>query len=207
MWNLICQVRALFVLVDRDDRQQAGDRGGTDLTWGCPVGSGDVDQSFQQVGEGGLPVLDCRLLVVGERDVGQHALEVFLGLQELCLAGVLQGVEIPTGTSHPVWTLLEEAIGAVAVAEVVVLPRLPGRRRTGGDGVAGDEHFDGADVAGEVSGVAVGLRQGCRGDRGVMLSAEGLRWPSQAKPEARTASSAPSRCRAGWRWWIEPGGW
>jgi hypothetical protein len=47
MWNLICQVRPLFTLVDRNDRQQAGGRWGADLAWGCAIGRRDVDQSFQ----------------------------------------------------------------------------------------------------------------------------------------------------------------
>jgi hypothetical protein len=62
------------------------------------------------------------------------------------------------------WALLEEAVGAVSVAEVVVLPRLAGRGGAGGDGVAVEENLDGADIASEVPGVGVGLGQGVRGD-------------------------------------------
>ena len=124
MWNLICQVRALFALVDRDDRQQGGGRWDTDLAGVAPSGVGTSISRSKRRSRAACPVVDCRLFVVGERDVGQHALEVFLGLQQLRLAGVFRGVEIATGTGHSVWTLLEETVGAVAVAEVVVLPRL-----------------------------------------------------------------------------------
>src|SRR6478736_3025985 len=139
MWNLICQVPSLFALVDRDDRQQGGGRRDTDLAGGFAIRCRDVDQSFQEPVEGRLPVVDRRLLVVGEWDTGQHALEVFLGLQQLCLAGVFGGIEIATGTSHSVRALLKEAVSAVSVTEVVVLPRLARRRGPGGDGVAIDQ--------------------------------------------------------------------
>jgi hypothetical protein len=42
----------------------------------------------------------------------------------------------------------------------VVPPGFPVRHGAAGDRVAVDEDFDGADVAGEVAGVAVGLREG-----------------------------------------------
>ena len=76
--------------------------------------------------------------------------------------------------------LLEERVGAKAVAEVVVLPGLAGRGGAGGDSVAVDEDLDGADVAGEVPGVVVGPGERRRADLGVELG--GLRdwWPSQA---------------------------
>ena len=75
--------------------------------------------------------------------------------------------------------LLKECVGAVAVSEVVVLPGLAVGGLTGADGVAVDEDLDGANVAGEVSGVVVGLGQGVRGDLGVVL---GRRWGAVAKP-------------------------
>ena len=51
------------------------------------------------------------------------------------------------------------------------------RRRAGRDGVSVDEHLDGADVAGEVAGVAVGLRQRGRRDLGVVLGRRGRAVP------------------------------
>jgi hypothetical protein len=52
-----------------------------------------------------------------------------------------------TSASHPVRTLLEERVGAVAVLEVVVLRWFVVCSGAGGDGVAVNEHFDGAHVA------------------------------------------------------------
>jgi hypothetical protein len=59
------------------------------------------------------------------------------------------------------------------VAEVVVLPGFSGGGRAGGDGIAVDEDLDGADVAGEVPGLGVGLGQRVRGDLGVVLGGVG----------------------------------
>lgn len=95
--------------------------------------------------------------VVGERDGCEHALEVVLGFQQLGLAGVLGDVEVASCARHPVRALLEEGVGAVAVAEVVVLPGLPVRGGAGGDGVPVEQDLDGADVAGEVPGLGIGL--------------------------------------------------
>ena len=103
----------------------------------------------------------------------EHALEVAAGLEQLGFGGVFRGIEIATGASHPVRALLEEAVGAPAVAEVVVLPGFAGGGCAGGDRVAVEEDLDGADVAGEVSGFGVGLGQRVRGDLGVMLSGVG----------------------------------
>ena len=103
--------------------------------------------------EGGLTVFDGGLFVVGERDADEHALEVRFRLQELTFAGLLGDVEVAPGAGHPVRALLEERVAAETVAEVVVLPGLPGGGGAVGDCVAVDEDFDGADVVGEVAGV------------------------------------------------------
>ena len=55
------------------------------------------------------------------------------------------------------------------MAEVVVLPGLAAGGGAGGDGVAVEEDLDGADVAGEVPGLGVGLGQRVRGDLRVVL--------------------------------------
>jgi hypothetical protein len=116
-----------------------------------------------------VSVVDGGAFVVGERDAGEHALQVAAGFEQLGFGGVFRGVEIATGASHSVRALFEEAVGAPAVAEVVVLPGLAGGGCAGGDGVAVDEDLDDADVAGEVSGLGIGLGQCVRGDLGVML--------------------------------------
>jgi hypothetical protein len=115
-----------------------------------------------------VSVLDGGAFVVGERDAGEHALQVAAGLEQLGFGGVFRGVEIATGASHPVRALFEKAVGAPAVAEVVMLPGFSGGG-AGGDGIAVDEDLDGADVAGEVAGFGVGLGQRVRGDLGVVL--------------------------------------
>jgi hypothetical protein len=102
-----------------------------------------------------LTVLDGGLFIVGERDADEHVLEVRFRLQELAFAGLLGGVEVAPGADYPVRALLEERVAAETVAEIVVLPGLPGGAV--GDGVSVDEDFDGANVAGEVAGVVVGL--------------------------------------------------
>lgn len=60
--------------------------------------------------------------------------------------GLLGQVEGAAGAGEPVRALGEEVVGAVAFAEVVVLPRLPGRGGAGQDGLAVDEDFDGKPV-------------------------------------------------------------
>lgn len=81
----------------------------------------------------------------------------------------LGDVEVAPGAGHPVRALLEERVAAETVAEVVVLPELPGGGGAVGDCVSVDEDFDGANVAGEVAGVVVGLGERVRGDLGVVL--------------------------------------
>jgi hypothetical protein len=70
------------------------------------------------------------------------------------------------------WALFEEGVVAVAVAEVVVLPRLA-VGGAGGDGITVDEDLDGAHVAGEVARVAVGAGQ--RGGADLSVELGGLR--------------------------------
>jgi hypothetical protein len=87
-----------------------------------------------------------------------------------------------------------ERVAAQPVAEVVILPGLAGCGLAGGDGVAVDEDFAGADIAFEVARVLVGLSQrgGC--DLRVLLGGvSGSR--ARARPAARTGSSVPWRCR------------
>ena len=126
-----------------------------------------------------MSVVDGGAFVVGERDGGEHALQVAAGLEQLGFAGFLRSVEIATGAGHPVLTLLEEAVAAPAVTQIVVLPWLAGGGGAGGDGVTVEEHLDGAHVAGEVAGLGVGLGQGVRADLRVVLG--GVRC-AMAKP-------------------------
>jgi hypothetical protein len=65
--------------------------------------------------------------------------------------------------------LFEERVGAVAVPEVVELERATARGLPVGDRVAIEKNLDRADIAGEVSGLLVGLGQGERRDPRVVL--------------------------------------
>jgi hypothetical protein len=158
---------------DLHDRQHGHGRRRAELTRGGSSGSGYVGEPIEQCGDGGVSVVDGGAFVVGERDAGEHALQVVAGLEQLGFGGVFGGVEIATGASYSVRALFEEAVGAPAVAEVVVLPGFSGSGCAGCGGVAVDEDLDGADVAGEVSGFGVGLGQRVRGDLGVMLGGVG----------------------------------
>lgn len=96
---------SLFALFHRHDRQQV--RGGqdADLAWRGPSRCRDIDESLQELVEGCLAVIDRGLLLIGERDVGQHRLQIVPGLQQLSLGGCFRGVEVAAGASHPMWTL------------------------------------------------------------------------------------------------------
>jgi hypothetical protein len=124
----------------------------------------------EQAIDGGLTVLDCGALVVGEWDLNEHPLEVRLCLEQLDLRGVLWQVEVAPSTGHPVAALLEEIVGAVAVTEVEVLPGLALSRSAGTDRLAIDENLDRSDVACEVTGVIIGLGQLDRADSDLVLS-------------------------------------
>ena len=56
------------------------------------------------------------------------------------------------------WALIEEVIGAVAVTEIVELPRFVGRA-SASDRILIDKDFNCPDVPGEVAGILVGLGQ------------------------------------------------
>jgi hypothetical protein len=55
----------------------------------------------------------------------------------LGFAGVFRGVEVAAGASDSVLALLEEAVAAPAVSEVVMLPWLAGGGGAGDDGITG----------------------------------------------------------------------
>jgi hypothetical protein len=80
----------------------------------------DVGEPVEEGVQGGMAVVDGVAFFIDEWDLGAHALQVVLGLEQLSLGGALGGVEITTGASHPVRALLEEAVGAPAVAEVML---------------------------------------------------------------------------------------
>jgi hypothetical protein len=87
----------------------------------------------------------------------QHLLDAFLDRQQLPGVGLLGQVEGTTGAGQAVRAFGEEVVGAVAVAQVVVLPGLSVGGGAGQDALAVDEDLDGADVVGEVVGLLVGV--------------------------------------------------
>ncbi len=87
----------------------------------------DVGEPSQERVHGNVTVVDGCAFVLGERDVGEDPPQVALGFEQLGLGGL----EIATGAGHSVLVLLEEAVAAPAVAEVVVLPGLAVAGATG----------------------------------------------------------------------------
>ena len=77
--------------------------------------------------------------------------------------------EIAAGAGHAVRALLKERVGAVPVCEIEVLPRFAGSGSTSLDSVAIDQDLDGADIAREIAGIVIGLRQRGRRDLRVVL--------------------------------------
>lgn len=75
-----------------------------------PRRRGDVGEAFEELVDGGLPVVDCGAFIIGQRDGGEHALQVVLRLQKLTLAGVFRGVEVALGAGHAVLALLNPAL-------------------------------------------------------------------------------------------------
>ncbi|GAA4263868.1 hypothetical protein GCM10022255_112310 [Dactylosporangium darangshiense] len=105
----------------------------------------------------------------------EHLIDPVFDGQELAGVGLFGQVEGALGAGEPVWALGEEVVAAVAVAKVVVLPRLlAAGGRAGEDGLAVDEDLDGADVAGEAVGLAVGGAQGALQDFAVVAGAGGV---------------------------------
>jgi hypothetical protein len=121
-----------------------------DLEW-CRTGGGwDVGEPVDQLADCVVVGFDRGAFVVGERDLNEHPLQPALRFEQLRSAGGFRDVEVAACARHPVRALLEEAVGAVAVAEVVELkwPAVAGLAV--GDRVAIEEYLDRADVSREV---------------------------------------------------------
>jgi hypothetical protein len=91
-----------------------------------------------------------------------------LALQQQGRRGLLRHIEIALRAGHAMLALLKKVVGAVPVAEIVELPRLGGGT-SASNHVLIDQNLDGAKVAGEISGIRMGLGhlQWC--DLGVVL--------------------------------------
>ena len=104
--------------------------------------------------------------------------QVRLGFDALCLAGLLRHVEIATSTGHSVQALIEEIVRAVAVAEIVELPRFV-RWASASDSILVDEDFDRSYVPSEVACILV--RPGQLGWRDLCIVACRF-WRAVSKP-------------------------
>jgi hypothetical protein len=117
-----------------------------------------------------------------------NAQEIALALQQSRCRRFVREVERAFRACHAVWTLLEEVIRAVAMAEIVELPRL-------GDGPALanrlliDEYFDRPDVLGKITSIDIRLCQLGRGDLDVVPRASGELWPSHSWSSKRVIGS------------------
>jgi hypothetical protein len=67
--------------------------------------------------------------LLSEIELFQHLLHAALDREQLPGAGLLGQVERAAGAGEPVRAFGEEVVAAVALAEVVVLPRLPSAAR------------------------------------------------------------------------------
>ena len=141
---------------------------------------GDACESFGESGESLVVALEGGAFVVGEVDGFEHPVDAVLDGQHLAGAALFREVERTAGAGQPVGAFGEEVVGAVALAEVVVLPGLTVRGGAGQDGVAVDQDFDGAQVAGEVVGFPVGGGEGALQDRGVVPGAGRVLVPEPA---------------------------
>ena len=76
LWNLDCQVLSVLPVPDIDDRQQ-GAGCGVPISRGVgPAGVGMSASRSSSESRAVLPVVDGGALVVGERDGGEHVLQV-----------------------------------------------------------------------------------------------------------------------------------
>ncbi len=113
------------------------------------------------------PVLNSAQLILIQWNLLSQSEQVRFGLDALCLAGFLGDVEVAARASHPMWALVEEVIGAIAVTEVLEFPWLIGWS-SASNGILVDENLDCSQVSGEVSSILVGLCEFRRCDLCVM---------------------------------------
>src|SRR6266851_9429407 len=99
------------------------DEGGVHLPRSGSGWRGCVSEALQELLDRRRTLFDRGTLAVRERDLDQHALQVALRLQQLRLTGVFGNVEVAARAGHAVWALLEEAVAAISMAKIEVLPR------------------------------------------------------------------------------------
>lgn len=138
------------------------------MAWCGTGGRGDIRQLVQELLKRADAVVNrCQLGLI-ERDLLAHSQEVRFPLQQLSTARVLRGIEPALGARHPMRALVKEVVGAVAVAQIVELPRLFGGLPTQNK-LPINQNLDRAHIAREIAGITERLRQLRGADIQVML--------------------------------------
>lgn len=105
---------------------------------GCGAGRcGDRGQPVGELEQDVAVAFECSAFVIGEFKAFEHLLDTVFHREQLSRTGLLGQVERASGAGEAVWALDEEVVGAVAVAELVVLPRLFAAGRGAGGGAGG----------------------------------------------------------------------
>jgi len=113
-------------------------------------------------------ILDRCPFVLAERNLLQEPRQVLLPLKQQRRTRFFRHIEVALGTSHAMWALLEEVVGAIPVSQIVKFPRL-----ARGASVAYDllvnEYLDCTEVPREIACIGVGFRELRRSDLGIVL--------------------------------------
>ena len=83
----------------------------------------NINKAAQQRFQCRDAIIECSQLSIAERNILTHAQQIALAVKESRGCRAFWQVETAFRTCHSVWTLIEEVVRAVAVAEVVELPR------------------------------------------------------------------------------------
>ena len=107
----------------------------------------DICQAIKQPVESQAVLFYSCTFAIGERYQRQPPINIHLGLKHLRLAAWFRNVEIAAGASQSVRTLLKERVTAVAMTDIVVLPRFTCSRRAAQHSLSVDQHFDGTNIS------------------------------------------------------------
>src|SRR6185503_6584182 len=89
--------------------------------WSCRCR--DICQAIKQPVESQAVLFYSCTFAIGERYQRQPPINIYLGFKHLRLAAWFRNVEIAAGASQSVRALLKERVTAVAMTDIVVLPR------------------------------------------------------------------------------------
>ena len=120
------------------------------------VGSSETDQLRQQLFIRGKSIFHGSDFRIGQGNILSQPQQVGFAFEKLGLRRFLWQIKRALRARHAVRTLIEEIIRAVAVPEIVKLPRL-GSSGAAPDQLLIDKYFDGAQVSCEVAGIRIRL--------------------------------------------------